>query len=311
MEENKDWRDILPERIQEAIERKKDEDFKYNQKTLCQNIGISEATLSLVMQGKRNPRIDTIIAISDELNVDVDFLIGKTNHERRPKSKEGIKIEELCDMFGMNKDSINTLLTTFYNGKDDDDIEKQATLDAVYGKEYWYHQLMWKLERYFEYNDTHPANGAYVMLSSEVTDMSQCFDDEDDDDKMRIEVTGEVDDFYDNFDGKGYLTTEQYEDLLLNDIIRTIKNMKKYSAFGLTHLQMKIEYLKNIIENDEEAEKEKDKNEYDSPEVIKLKEELREKRKKDLEKNRAELKHCERLKEDIINYNKNKNWPTY
>ena len=246
-----DWKDVLPKRVEEEIELKKDKDINYNQKTLCQNVGISEATLSLLLKGERNPRIDTIIALAKEFDVDVDYLIGTTDFKKRPSSEKEIEMEQLCKMFGLNEKSIQNLLHSDLgvNYKDDNAAE---TLDAIFGKGYFYNQLMWKLQNYFM-NDDVALGGAYVINGSVVKEMKEEWDEDSPEDdssgnRIKIEVDGEVDDFYDNCNGMSHLTHEQYDDLLLQDVIKTIKDMKKFSTFEIYHLENRIETIRNQIE---------------------------------------------------------------
>lgn len=241
-----DWKDVLPKRVEEEIELKKDKDINYNQKTLCKNIGISEATLSLLLKGERNPRIDTIIALAKEFNVDVDYLIGTTNFKKRPSSEKDIEMEQLCKMFGLNEESIKNLLHSDLGVNYPSD-NAADTLDAIFGKAYWYNQLMWKLQNYFMFDNKKPG-GAYVVSHSAIKDMTEDIWDEEMEKNgfepnssiVKLEVEGEVDDFYDNYDGKSYLTPSQYEDLLFKDIMETLKFMKKYSNFEIHHLKERI-----------------------------------------------------------------------
>ena len=228
-----DWKNVLPKRIEEEIELKKDKDNNYNQKTMCQNIGISEATLSLLLKGERNPRIDTIIALAKELDVDVDYLIGITDFKKRPSNQKEIDIEQLCKLFYMNKKSIENLMKI--NG-----TLNSKVFDTLFGSEVLYSDLIWKILNYFVYDDI-KSEGAFVVENSNIIETAEK------DWEISARISGITEDFELNTDGKHTLEPKQYEELLLKDIGDSLKEMKKRSAFEIEHLQDKVKELDNEI----------------------------------------------------------------
>lgn len=50
-------------------------------KDLSQNVGVSSGNISDWKSGRSKPNIDTIIKISDYLDVSVDYLLGRTDRK--------------------------------------------------------------------------------------------------------------------------------------------------------------------------------------------------------------------------------------
>ncbi|TLU98254.1 helix-turn-helix domain-containing protein [Dyadobacter luticola] len=63
-----------PQTFQGMIERRMYE-FKLNQQELAKKLGVSNAKLSLILNGKQRPDIPFIKAVHTELNVPADFIL--------------------------------------------------------------------------------------------------------------------------------------------------------------------------------------------------------------------------------------------
>lgn len=55
----------------------------FSQKRLAEDLEISTSTIGMLETGKRNPSTELYEAIADYFNVDIDFLFGRTDIERR------------------------------------------------------------------------------------------------------------------------------------------------------------------------------------------------------------------------------------
>lgn len=53
------------------------------QKQLADVLGLSESTVGMYERGKREPEFETLEAIADYFNVDMDFLLGRSDIERK------------------------------------------------------------------------------------------------------------------------------------------------------------------------------------------------------------------------------------
>ena len=66
---------MFSNRIKEARERK-----KITQKMLALRLGIAQTTVSGWENGSKRPSVDTIVQISDILDVSTDYLLGRTDN---------------------------------------------------------------------------------------------------------------------------------------------------------------------------------------------------------------------------------------
>lgn len=59
------------------------EQHKMTQNDLASALGVSESTIGMYERGKREPSLETLEAIADYFNVDMDYLHGKSDVQRR------------------------------------------------------------------------------------------------------------------------------------------------------------------------------------------------------------------------------------
>lgn len=88
-------------------------------KELSKILNISASALSLYENGKRQPKLDLIVKISDYFNVSTDFLLGVTNHTIKLNGNDEIDfsnvLEDILILLNENKPFV-------FNGKKMDKI---------------------------------------------------------------------------------------------------------------------------------------------------------------------------------------------
>lgn len=57
-----------------------------SQMQLSKQIGISKSSINMYERGEREPKFETLEVIADYFNVDLDYLLGKTNIENRAQA---------------------------------------------------------------------------------------------------------------------------------------------------------------------------------------------------------------------------------
>lgn len=57
-----------------------------SQMELSKQIGISKSSINMYERGEREPKFETLEVIADYFNVDLDYLLGKTNIENRAQA---------------------------------------------------------------------------------------------------------------------------------------------------------------------------------------------------------------------------------
>lgn len=63
---------------------------KMSQAELADKLGVSKSTVGMYELGKREPDFETLEAIADLFNVDMNFLLGKVGSELSPKDERDI-----------------------------------------------------------------------------------------------------------------------------------------------------------------------------------------------------------------------------
>lgn len=61
-----------------------------SQAEFAQQIGTSKSSINMYERGEREPGIETLEAIADYFNVDMDYLLGKSDHRNKAAWLEGI-----------------------------------------------------------------------------------------------------------------------------------------------------------------------------------------------------------------------------
>lgn len=84
-----------------------------SQAELAEKLGVAKSTISMYEVGKREPDFETLEAIADILNVDMNFLLGKEgsendhyylNDETRQIAQEAFENPELRTLFKVARD---------------------------------------------------------------------------------------------------------------------------------------------------------------------------------------------------------------
>ena len=87
---------------------------KLSQSELAEKLGVAKSTISMYEVGKREPDFETLEAIADLFNVDMNFLLGKDgsenddhyylNDETRQIAQEAFENPELRTLFKVARD---------------------------------------------------------------------------------------------------------------------------------------------------------------------------------------------------------------
>ena len=87
---------------------------KLSQSELAEKLGVAKSTISMYEVGKREPDFETLEAIADLFNVDMNFLLGKggsenddhyyINDETRQIAQEAFENPELRTLFKVARD---------------------------------------------------------------------------------------------------------------------------------------------------------------------------------------------------------------
>ncbi len=87
---------------------------KLSQSELAEKLGVAKSTISMYEVGKREPDFETLEAIADLFNVDMNFLLGKggsenddhyyLNDETRQIAQEAFENPELRTLFKVARD---------------------------------------------------------------------------------------------------------------------------------------------------------------------------------------------------------------
>lgn len=87
---------------------------KVSQSELAEKLGVAKSTISMYEVGKREPDFETLEAIADLFNVDMNFLLGKDgsenddhyylNDETRQIAQEAFENPELRTLFKVARD---------------------------------------------------------------------------------------------------------------------------------------------------------------------------------------------------------------
>ncbi len=67
---------------------------KMSQQELADSLGISKSSVNMYERGEREPGLDTLEAIADYFNVDMDYLMGKTSELKAFETINGGKTKE-------------------------------------------------------------------------------------------------------------------------------------------------------------------------------------------------------------------------
>lgn len=65
-----------------------------SQQELADKVGVSKSSINMYERGEREPSIETMEAIADYFNVDMDYLIGKSNYKSKYAWLDSIKEDD-------------------------------------------------------------------------------------------------------------------------------------------------------------------------------------------------------------------------
>lgn len=72
------------------------------QKELGRLIGVAEATISNYENGKREPKLDKLVALADALNVSLDELVRGKEKEPRPEVRTRLEKVAISDLASLS-----------------------------------------------------------------------------------------------------------------------------------------------------------------------------------------------------------------
>ena len=101
---------------------------KMSQAELADKLGVSKSTVGMYELGKREPDFETLEAIADLFNVDMNFLLGKVGSELSPKDERDIA-KDLNRILTEIKKGNNGPL--YYNGIEMDDASINLLQNAI------------------------------------------------------------------------------------------------------------------------------------------------------------------------------------
>lgn len=102
---------------------------KMSQAELADKLGVSKSTVGMYELGKREPDFETLEAIADLFNVDMNFLLGKVGSELSPKDDERDIAKDLNRIMTEIKKGNNGPL--YYNGIEMDDASINLLQNAI------------------------------------------------------------------------------------------------------------------------------------------------------------------------------------
>lgn len=101
---------------------------KMSQAELADKLGVSKSTVGMYELGKREPDFETLEAIADLFNVDMNFLLGKVGSELSPKDERDIAKDLNKIMTEIKKGNNGPL---YYNGIEMDDASINLLQNAI------------------------------------------------------------------------------------------------------------------------------------------------------------------------------------
>lgn len=101
---------------------------KMSQAELADKLGVSKSTVGMYELGKREPDFETLEAIADLFNVDMNFLLGKVGSELSPKDERDIAKDLNRIMTEIKKGNNGPL---YYNGIEVDDASINLLQNAI------------------------------------------------------------------------------------------------------------------------------------------------------------------------------------
>lgn len=101
---------------------------KMSQAELADKLGVSKSTVGMYELGKREPDFETLEAIADLFNVDMNFLLDKVGSELSPKDERDIAKDLNRIMTEIKKGNNGPL---YYNGIEMDDASINLLQNAI------------------------------------------------------------------------------------------------------------------------------------------------------------------------------------
>ena len=104
-----EWKNKFTKVLAAEMEERKEYDPTFSQYSFAYRLGISPATLTQLLKGKRNPSLDTTYRIAKELNCSIDYLVGLTQVRNREWNEENNFAQALYTHTGLTKYALHNL----------------------------------------------------------------------------------------------------------------------------------------------------------------------------------------------------------
>jgi len=234
-----DFREVLSKRLNDELERKKDQNPSYRQKDFADELGIDASTLSKYISMDRQTSIETLYKLSEYFDCNIEWLIRDDVSKQRIPSETDVAIENMSKITKFPVDILNK----FANGTiGESDAE---TLSFLINDKDFFENLMSRIRSYLDFNE-YIDTYAYVSLANESMEMEL-------DEDSNYVIKRNCEDYLEHFGGGMIITGKRFEELLFDDILAEINKIKHISKYEIVHLKEYISYKKReykMVEKD-------------------------------------------------------------
>lgn len=229
---NEEWSKHLAEVLKSEIGKRKKQDENFNQEKFADELGISPSTLTLLLKGERNIRIDSAYNIAKAINCSIDYLVGLSSVQNREWSDDDKTDHLIYKETGLSIEAINHL-----RKMPEDHKQLLDCLLTSLGSDYFFDRLVDFFKFDVEYGDF-----AHIYTDDEIVTIG---------DRDYFELSGSVDDHM--------IPMTDYEQIKLSLISNHMKHMKEESSYQIQIYKDRIERYEDYVEwalNNKSDEKE-------------------------------------------------------
>ena len=216
-----DFRDVLSKRLSDELEKRKDKNPKYTQKDLAEDLGIDASTISKYLSKDRQTSVESLYKISEALDCSIEWLVRDDVPRSRKPSKEENHMSMIAEKTGFSLDTIQKILMF-------SDEEKEFIECLVNAHSFIY--LLKQLIKFFNFNRYHNDYAFVYVEEEEISENG----------KM-IFPAGILDDHA--------IPIEEYEQIKLSSISKTIKSIKDDSLYHVRILENEIKLVDGMLQS--------------------------------------------------------------